>query len=998
MKAISVLQSSLYAVAGSLSLYCIFLCALTMPVVQDQVVYLNKVRMTWFQDVNIPEQWGFLHNQVTPFHISSSDGESLHSWHILPLGIYRRHAAELVRESSGVAIADMTIRLSFKLLRDDPDALLVLYFHGAAGTLASGWRPPSYRALSAAAPDRIHVVAIDYRGFGTSSGTPSEAGLQTDAQALVDWAVHVAGISPSRIVVFGQSLGTAVAVSLVQRLAEQEALLFSGLVLVAPFADVAQYVPRLLAYLHTLVRAKWPTSDRIADFVRLCEAMPTSPNDDIRRQRYHITILHAKDDYGIPWTHSQTVYWHAVNASTPLGIGYDDLEREKEQAQTRLGEQGGWTVTRRTGKGMLTQHVLRHGLHDRIMSNVVTVDAAVVKRKQSARDHTQYRIAYADVGKLTVVRSDQQTAQRCCRLLLRETRENTMEIDTDVVSSRGTSGKPHGPRGEYGIADDSSPWSLPGSIDLDDQDGSDDPDDVQRLLGDDARGTALPPTPLTTALTGRLYVSHFLSTWNSRMFEFAAVLFLAAAFPGTLRPVSTYAVARGLSAVVFSEAVGTAIDRGDRLAVVRASIVGQRVAVIASCGLFWLLLRANRSGSASLISSSSPSSYLLIPLVVTACVEKLCAIMNLVAVERDWIVVLTRGDEPGRRLLNARMRRIDLFCKLAGPLAISLVSAVSVTAAIVVTLAVNTVSVLLEYYCIAMLYYRVPDLRRRHAADFAADSAVDNDASSLTTTTSTSSSSQVALAAIQTGLRQLLPFSSLPFYLHHPAVLPSISLAVLYLTVLSFSGQMVTYLLSVGYTASTVGLVRTASTVLELSATWAAPLLVARIGDVRAGIWSLSWQSIWLTAGVAWFLTRGGIGEDYSPAIRSISVSSPLLAATGLALGVAVSRVGLWSFDLCAQNIVQEEVDVDHRGSFSTAEAAFQNLFEVLSYVITMVFPRPDKFHWPVLVSIVAVYTAAALYATFVRQRRGHLFHSPLPPAQRWIDKTFFHSHELGNR
>lgn len=70
----------------------------------------------------------------------------------------------------------------------------------------------------------------------------------------------------------------------------------------------------------------------------------------------------------------------------------------------------------------------------------------------------------------------------------------------------------------------------------------------------------------------RLYVSHFLSTWNSRVFEFGAVLYLAAIFPGTLLPLSVYALVRGLSAMVLAPAVGKYIDTGDRLKVVRTSI------------------------------------------------------------------------------------------------------------------------------------------------------------------------------------------------------------------------------------------------------------------------------------------------------------------------------------------------------------------------------------------------------------------------------------------
>ena len=70
-----------------------------------------------------------------------------------------------------------------------------------------------------------------------------------------------------------------------------------------------------------------------------------------------------------------------------------------------------------------------------------------------------------------------------------------------------------------------------------------------------------------------------------------------------------------------------------------------------------------------------------------------------------------------------------------------------------------------------------------------------------------------------------------------------------------------------------------------------------------------------------------------------------------------------------------QEVESNHRGSFSTVEAAWQNTFELCSYATTVVFPRPDEFQWPVLMSCIAVVAAEGVYATFVRRRRGHLVH-----------------------
>lgn len=90
---------------------------------------------------------------------------------------------------------------------------------------------------------------------------------------------------------------------------------------------------------------------------------------------------------------------------------------------------------------------------------------------------------------------------------------------------------------------------------------------------DDVSAEDLTTTPdLSPAITTRLYISHFLSTWNSRVFEFGAVLYLASVFPQTLLPMSAYALARGASAIVFSPAVGRYIDGGHRLRVVRLSI------------------------------------------------------------------------------------------------------------------------------------------------------------------------------------------------------------------------------------------------------------------------------------------------------------------------------------------------------------------------------------------------------------------------------------------
>ena len=230
------------------------------------------------------------------------------------------------------------------------------------------------------------------------------------------------------------------------------------------------------------------------------------------------------------------------------------------------------------------------------------------------------------------------------------------------------------------------------------------------------------------------------------------------------------------------------------------------------------------------------------------------------------------------RSMNSQMRRIDLFCKLVSPLAIALIDGISTNVAILTILCSNVASVGLEYALIARTYQSVPALALRARPE---DSVlIENDTPTIP--------SGKAFCGLLSQFRHLL--QTLREYIGHPAFLPSLSLSLLYLTVLSFSGQMVTYLLSAGYTSTSIGYIRSVSVIVEMSATWLAPVAMTRLGPIRAGIWFLSWQAICLTVAVGLFLIEW----------------EQVWAASYLVAGVIASRIGLWGFDLCAQIIIQE--------------------------------------------------------------------------------------------
>ena len=381
--AASFLRYASILVTLALALYGALLGFLTTSTFQSHAVYLNAIQMTWFKNLNAPETFGFLRNQVTPFSINTTDNEILYAWHVLPVELYREHELSLVAEPTGL-VSDIKSRLAFQLLRDDPNARLILHMHGSGGTVGSGYRVSNYRALSAGQPRKIHVLTFDYRGFGRSTGAPSESGLITDALAVVDWAINVAGIPPCRILIFAQSMGTAVSIAVSQHLALQSPpVVFAGTVLVAPFADMATLIasyrvagvvpilsplariPLLFNYLRqSSIWDTWPSKDNIGRYVRANEA---------NGERYSITIIHAEDDHDIPWDHTPVVFWHAVNASVSAGISYEDLELIKQKSKADLGAAGS-VMEWWTDNGVIREEILKSGRHDLIMGyQVITM-------------------------------------------------------------------------------------------------------------------------------------------------------------------------------------------------------------------------------------------------------------------------------------------------------------------------------------------------------------------------------------------------------------------------------------------------------------------------------------------------------------------------------------------------------------------------------------------------------------------------------------------------
>lgn len=156
---------------------------------------------------------------------------------------------------------------------------VVLYFHGNGGALS--YRADRFRDLTA---DGTGLVALSYRGYGGSSGRPSESGLIADAAAAYEFAV--ARYAPARIVAWGESLGCAVAIAL----AVEKPV--GRLVLESPFTSAAD-----------VAASSYPFVP-----VRLLMKDQFLSNERIARISVPVLVAHGVRDRVVPFSHGEKLF------------------------------------------------------------------------------------------------------------------------------------------------------------------------------------------------------------------------------------------------------------------------------------------------------------------------------------------------------------------------------------------------------------------------------------------------------------------------------------------------------------------------------------------------------------------------------------------------------------------------------------------------------------------------------------------------------------------
>jgi fermentation-respiration switch protein FrsA (DUF1100 family) len=229
------------------------------------MVYLFQSRLVFLPDiagrelVATPNQVGLAYDEV---RLTTADGETLHGWWL-----------------------------------PQPQArTTVLFFHGNAGNISHRFDTLEiFRRLG------VNVLIFDYRGYGQSTGRPTERGLYRDARSAWDWVVEQRGIAPEDIVLFGRSMGGAVAAWLATQVPA------GGLIVESSFSSVPDLGADHYRWLPVrwLARIRFPTANYVAE-----ADLP-------------LLVIHSRDDEIIPFDHGERIAEAAGEPESLVAISGD---------------------------------------------------------------------------------------------------------------------------------------------------------------------------------------------------------------------------------------------------------------------------------------------------------------------------------------------------------------------------------------------------------------------------------------------------------------------------------------------------------------------------------------------------------------------------------------------------------------------------------------------------------------------------------------------------
>ena len=533
-----------------------------------------------------------------------------------------------------------------------------------------------------------------------------------------------------------------------------------------------------------------------------------------------------------------------------------------------------------------------------------------------------------------------------------------------------------------------------------------------------------------------VYVCHGLSAWQARSYEFSAVLFTAAAYPGTLRAAAFIGVCSSVTTILFGSAIGQWIDQGtSRLRTLLTTILLNRFTIVTAC-IFWALIvsdsvngpsksTSQRDGNApdepdSVVHGAAKTAVFCI-LLSLGIVESLARKANVVAMERDWIPVLAPPSlTEGYTLVhvNAIMARIDMVCKLIAPIAVSqFLSVVSMRWGVLTIAISNSISWFVEYYTAKKVAESCPTLSAPKSVTVIDEVKPLPLAQRLWKTTA---------GHVTSWLPKYI--DSLRIYFGSDVWKPSLANCITHASILSITSITVVFLLDSGYSLQFVTAGETISAFFELSSTFVTPFAVGRLARSAAkksaakrsaniplatdegqspsddddvvslelgddddttadrvnravgtvGLFGILFLVIILVPALpiledlTWHLPYPIARSNTSPTFTARPTATIILF-----LCLAASRLGRGTLVLSTQQLAQSRIPASQRSSFAGIELVFESTFGLGHSLTAAIWSKPQQFGSLALVSMSALIASAMLYCGWVLTERGKLANWP---------------------
>lgn len=306
---------------------------------------------------------------------------------------------------------------------------------------------------------------------------------------------------------------------------------------------------------------------------------------------------------------------------------------------------------------------------------------------------------------------------------------------------------------------------------------------------------------------------------GDRMWEFAVPILFMEIFVDTLLPSACFSLVMYATCLLAIPWVGRQLDAANRWKAMQFAIILENANIIASTMLLGSILLITNADGLHKPEWTWPLTLLFIGTLVCGGVGQVLSEAQTLGIERDWVVIIAQssGEDRSSALasLNTILRRIDLACKLLGPLAFGVIMDFAghdpTTRAMIgaSTVAIwNALSTPLEYFMTQDIYKLVPELATKEDPDAPGDKEQRQQA-----TTADGKSTLSRYAAMWRS------------YSQHPVFLLSFSYCALYMTILDNGSLNTAYLKWRGVPDSLLGLSRGAGAVFGLLGTMLFPYL-----------------------------------------------------------------------------------------------------------------------------------------------------------------------------